>query len=191
MIKRLVIGILATASAVSAQTQAPASRSVAFYATPSVVMALPGDFDKTVGGALALGATINNVHSIEAEVVSFKTNEHLYDDDFKFTPLLATYKYSFVLNSKISLIAGASIGATFEKADYYTPSGPGGYPNYPGHFYSASDTAFTSGLIGGVAYAFNSHVSVDANAHLLRLEKTDITTAGNMVLVTLGLKIRF
>lgn len=190
MIKRVIIGILATASAVSAQTQAQASRSVAFYATPSVVIAFPGDFDNAVGGALALGATINNVHSIEAEVISFKTNEG-GSDDFKFTPLLATYKYSFVINSKISLIAGASIGATFEKAELDVGPVPLLPPGQSAGRYSISDTAFTSGLIAGISYGFSSRVSLDANAHVLRLEKTDITTAGRMVLVTLGLKVRF
>jgi len=95
MNKLVLIGLLATASAVSAQAQASAS-ATAFYAEPSVVIALPGHFDNAVGGALALGATINGVHSIEADVISFKTK--YYSDDFTVTPVLATYKYSFLVN---------------------------------------------------------------------------------------------
>lgn len=162
---------------------------MAYYAQPSVVIAYPGDFDNAAGGALALGLTINHVHSFEAEVISFKTSGG--SDDFTFTPLLATYKYSFVLNGNLSLMAGASIGATFEKMDYEVGPFPGIPPGLGPQRSSMSETTFTSGLLGGVAYALNPHVSLDANAHLLRLEKTDITTAGNMVLVTLGVKFRF
>jgi hypothetical protein len=190
MFKLIVIGMLATATAVSAQTQVAASRSIAFYATPSVVIAFPGDFDRAAGGALALGATINNVHSIEAEVMSFKTNESS-SEDFTFTPVLATYKYTFVLNGKISLMAGASLGATFEKTEYFVGPFPGIPPDLSGGHYRISETAFTSGLLGGITYVLNSRVSLDANAHVLRLEETDVTTAGSMVLITLGVKVRF
>jgi hypothetical protein len=189
MMKRILIGFLAMASAVAAQTPPSASPGVSYYAVPSVVIAFPGDFDRAVGGALALGATINNVHSIEAEVMSFKTN--LYSDDFRFTPVLATYKYNFVLQNKIALVIGGSLGATFEKAEYFVPYGPGAPPGSSGYVSSASQTAFTSGVLGGVSYPLNNRVRLDANAHLLRLEKTDFTTSGNMVLVTLGAKIQF
>lgn len=189
MNKLFIIGLLATASAVSAQTPASASTSVVFYAEPSVVIAFPGDFYRAVGGALALGATINNVHSIEADAILFKANEKGYTDDFKFMPVLATYKYSFVLDHKLSLTAGASVGATFEKMEYYYGSFPG-IPNSGGQ-YRISNTAFTSGVLGGISYAFSNRVSFTANAHVLRLEKTNLTTAGNMVLVTLGVKFRF
>ncbi len=186
MYKLLVIAFFATVSALSAQTGTPASASTAFYVEPSVVIAFPGHFDNAVSAALALGTTIRTVHSIEVDVISFKTKE--YSDDFRFTPLLATYKYSFALPHQFSVMAGASIGATFEKWDYYLPPYPGGGGGYT---YSESQTAFTTGLVGGISYALSQRVSLDANTRLLRLEKTDLTTAGNMVLVTLGAKIRF
>jgi hypothetical protein len=186
MNKLTVIGFLATAVAVAAQTQPLPSASVAYYVEPSAVIAFPGHFDNAVGGALALGATINNVHSIEADVISFKTKAD--GEDFTFTPVLATYKYRFPLNGELSLMAGASVGATFEKNDYlYSGMFMGG-----GSFYIHDrQTAFTSGLVGGISYVFSDHVSLDANAHLLRLEKTGFTTGGNMLLITVGLKFRF
>jgi hypothetical protein len=190
MIKLIVIGILTSALAIAARAQSSATPGAVFYATPSVVVAFPGDFDKAVGGAVALGATLKNVHSIEADVMSFKTNEG-GADDFKFTPVLATYKYHFILKGGVSLMAGASLGATFEKTEYVVGPFPGSLPGSSNDTYTRSETAFTSGLVGGVCYELNSNVSLDANVHLLRLEETTITTAGNMVLVTLGVKIRF
>jgi hypothetical protein len=187
MNKFIVIGFLALASVVAAQTSV--SSGVAFYAMPSIVLADPGDFDNAVGGAVAIGATISNVHSVEVDLVSFKTSPKGYSDDFKFMPILATYKYSFVLDRNISVMAGGSIGVTSIKLDYFTlPTYSMGGSGYSTHI---SETAFTSGLVGGISYALNSHVSLDANAHVLRVEKSDITTSGSMVLVTLGVKFRF
>jgi opacity protein-like surface antigen len=189
MIKVIIAGFLATVSAVLAQTQIPVSRGITYHATPSAVMVYPGDFKNAGGAALALGATINEVHSVEAEAISFNTNNPGGGDDYRFTPVLLTYKYNFVFGGKFSAVAGGSVGATFEKWDFFVPSTYNS--GSPGYYYSVSQTAFTSGLVGGVSYAISSRVSVDANAHVLRLEKSDVTTAGNMVLVSLGIKVRF
>jgi len=171
----IVLGLLAVVSTASAQTQTPTSPSVVFYAQPSVVVAFPGHFDTAAGGALALGVAVNRVHSIEVEVISFRSRDSWLR--VTFTPLLATYKYRVALTDKLSLKAGASIGTTFEKTNYY--------------WYRESQSAFTAGFVGGVSYALTDRLSFEANVDALRLNKTDFTTSGSIAIVALGLNCRF
>ncbi len=147
-----------------------------FYAQPSVVVAFPGDFDTAAGGALALGVTVDGVHSVEAEVIHFKSG--IGATDVTFTPLLATYKYGFKLPHKITIQVGGSVGATKERASVYWRS-------------DENKTAFTYGATGGVSYALTERVSVVGSVLVLGLEKTTITTSGSIAIVTAGVNFRF
>jgi hypothetical protein len=178
----LVLSFLAAVSTASAQTapspaQTPPSLSsrVAFFAQPSVVVAFPGDFDTAAGGALALGLTLNRVHSLEVEVIRFESG--LNSVDVTFMPILATYKYRIQLAKKLSLKVGGSIGATRETAQFW----------WGDH----NQTAFTFGAVGGISYALNERVSLDGNVLALRLEETDITSSGNIAIITAGVNFRF
>lgn len=172
----LAIGLLAAVSTASAQNAASVSSRMKFYAQPSVVVAFPGDFDTAAGGALALGVTVDGVHSVEAEVIYFKSG--IGSTDVTFMPLLATYKYGIKLNQKLTLQVGGSIGATRESASFYWYS-------------DQNKTAFTYGATGGVSYALTDRVSVVGNALVLGLENTTITTSGSIAIVTAGVNFRF
>ncbi len=171
----LVLGLLAAVSTASAQTAASFSSRMKFYAQPSVVVAFPGDFDTAAGGALALGVTVDGVHSVEAEVIRFKSG--LGSTDVTFTPILATYKYRIALAHKLSIKVGASVGSTKERAQAW--------------WGDEEQTAFTYGVVGGVSYAYTDHISFDGNVLALRLDDTNITTSGNIAIVTAGVNFRF
>ena len=172
----LVLALLTAVTTASAQTPVSVSSRVDFYAQASAVVAFPGDFDTAAGGAVAVGVSLDKVHSLEAQVIRFKSEEGLLD--VTFTPILATYKYRIPLAHKLSLKVGGSVGATKERAQHYW-------------WGEENQTAFTYGATGGVSYAFSDHVSFDGNVLALRMENTNITTAGSIAIVTAGVTFRF
>lgn len=172
----IIAGLALAASCARAELAAPAATDWTVYAEPAVVAAFPGDFENAVGGALAVGTTYKGRHSIEADYIWFKSKE--WPADVTFTPILATYKYAVPMSGPWSLTAGAAVGATHERAKSY-------------YWGSWSQTAFTYGLVAGGAYALTSHWSVNVDAWVLRLDATNITTSGNIVLVTAGVSYRF
>lgn len=170
----LMLGAIALASTAFGQMP-PAPRSdIEFYARPSLVIAFPGDFDTAAGGAIAFGTTIHQMHSVEVEVTRFQSR----DDYLKvtFTPILATYRFQ-VKPNQFAFHVGVSAGVTQEHGEMW--------------WYSHNDTAFTYGIRAGASYDLTQAIALDADVSTLRLEKTDITTSGNIALVQLGVRFRF
>lgn len=158
------------------------------YVQPSLVVALPGDFDTATGGALSIGTTINESHAVEAEVIYFKSENS--GVTVKFMPLLASYKYRWSPMAKWTLRAGGSVGATrIDSEGFWWPGsylGGGGYWMDRG-----SETTFTAGVSAGASYALTPRVSFDADVLVLGLNETDYTTSGSITVVTLGVNYRF
>jgi Outer membrane protein beta-barrel domain len=179
----LLLGALVVVSAPWAQAQSQTTGGMKFYAQPSVIVAFPGsDFDAAVGGAIALGVDLNPTNSFELEVTHFQTQATNFSwAKFEFTPVMLGYKYRVPLTRNLSWQVGASVGAMFEKASiaYY----------YWG--FSGNQTALAGALQTGIAYAFSENVSLDLGAKVQYSSNTDITTSGNMAMITLGLKCRF
>lgn len=146
-----------------------------FYATPAAVVAVPGDFDTTAGGSLALGFTYNGVHSFEGRVICFESDDHGFDVDF--LPVLAIYKYRMPLTGRWSAELGAAVGSTAEH------TGP--------WVYGRNTHAFTAGALASVSYPLAEHAEFVADVLALRLEDTSLTTDGHMTIVTVGLKFHF
>jgi opacity protein-like surface antigen len=174
----IAFALLTAVSTASAQTPAPAPSRIAFYAEPSVIVAFGGDFDTAAGGALALGLSLNNAHSLEAQVIRYKTEAGYAD--FTFMPVLATYKYRLPLpHKKLSIKLGGSIGATRLRAESHYGWG------------EETQTAFTVGAVGGLSYALTERVSLEGNVLVLGLDDTNLTTSGRIQIVTAGVNFRF
>lgn len=180
----VVLGLLTAATIASAQTSAPAHSRVGVYTQASAVLAFPGDFDTAAGGALALGISLDRVHSLEAEVIHFKSSDN--GEDVEFTPILATYHYRLPVAPKWTLKLGGSVGATKLSGEWYFFG-----PYFPGWWVSESDTALTYGASAGVSYAMTDRLSLDGTLKALRMEETDLTTAGGIALVSVGVNFRF
>ena len=171
----LLLGLCAAISTMSAQAQTSTDSDAKLYARPEVVIAFPGHFDTAVGGGLAVGYTVFKAQSVEAEAIAFSSKDGGYK--VKFLPVLGSYVYSLKCNPDLHVRFGASIGATFEKADYFS--------------YSHSTSAFTFGGRFGLSYGLAKNISLDLDASLLHLEETSITSKGNIVLTTAGVNFRF
>jgi len=171
----LMLGLCAAISTMSAQAQTSPERDAKLYARPELVIAFPGDFDNAVGGGLALGYSIAKAHAVEVEAIYFSSKDGY--TTVKFMPVVGSYIYSLRLDPRFSLKVGASIGATYEKADYY--------------WAHENTSAFTFGARAGLAYTLAKNVSLDLDVSALRLNETSITTSGNIVLTTLGVNFRF
>jgi opacity protein-like surface antigen len=170
----LAFALIAVSTAV-AQTTAERLR-LSGYVQPSAVIAFPGDFDTAAGAALTFGATINEVHAVEAEVIWFESEDG--GTRVRFIPVLASYKYTLPIAPNWELRAGGSVGFTHEKAE--------------GRWiWAGSDTAFTYGISGGASYAITKNISLDADALVLGLDNTKFTTEGSIVLVTIGVNFGF
>jgi len=183
MKKLLVISTLLLA-ACCARAQNSTMAGVRFYAQPSVVYVFPGDFKNATGEAIALGALINDQHSLEVEAIWFSTHDK--SNTFikvDFMPLLATYKYHFPSHNGVSGYFGAAAGSTSEHltADFGSILGS----------YKTSSTVFTYGLQAGVTYALGSSVDLDFGGKVLRMNQSGITTEGNISMLTAGLRFRF
>jgi len=179
----LLVGALVAVSAPLAQAQSRTTGGAEFYAQPSAIVAFPGsDFDVAAGGALALGVTLNRVNSFELEIIHFQTQEKNDSSaKVKFTPIMLGYKYRIPLRPQLSLQVGASVGALLENArviHYYWG-------------YTGNQTALAGGVQGGIVYALAEKVSLDLSARVQYSAKTDITTAGNMAMIGVGLNFRF
>ena len=179
----LLLGALVAVSVPLAESQARTTGGLTYYAQPSVIVAFPGsDFDTAVGGALALGVNLNAANSFELEVTNFQTQAKNYSwVKFKFTPVMLGYKYRIPLAQNLSWQVGASVGAMFENArvDYFSWG------------YTGNQTALAGGLQSGIVYAINESVSLDLGVKVQYSANTDITTAGSMTMINLGLKFRF
>ncbi|HTZ20470.1 MAG TPA: outer membrane beta-barrel protein [Opitutaceae bacterium] len=178
----LLFGALVAVSVPLAEAQPRTTGGLTFYAQPSVIVAFPGsDFNSVVGGALALGVNLNPTNSFELEVTHFETKaKRLSSEKVEFTPIMLGYKYRVPLTQNLSWQLGASVGALYERA-------------HVGYFwgYSGGQTAFAAAVQGGIAYTMSENVSLDLNAKVQYSAATNITTAGSMAIINLGLKFSF
>lgn len=171
----LILGLCAGIFTMSAQAQTSTDAGAKLYARPELVVAFPGHFDTAVGGGLALGYSIVRAQAVEVEAIAFSSKDSGYK--VKFLPVVGSYIYSLKLNSDLQVKFGGSIGATWEKADYY--------------WYDQSTSTFTIGARAGLSYGLAKNVSLDLDASLLHLNETSIVTSGNIVLTTIGVNFRF
>lgn len=181
----VALALFTAVSMASAETSENAPSRWSIYARASAVVAFPGDFDTAAGGALAVGVSLDRVHSLEAEIIHFNSSDG--GEDVNFTPILATYHYSLPVAPKLTLKLGGSVGATRESSEWYWS---GTFYGGSGH-YKMSDTALTYGASAGISYAWTERLSFDGTVKALRMEKTDLTTAGGIAIVTLGVNFRF
>jgi opacity protein-like surface antigen len=176
----LAVAFLGAATTAFAESSAPAS-ATQFYADASVIGAFPGEgLGNAAGEGLAIGVTLHQVHSIEAEVMHFKSSAGS-GANIKFIPILATYKYAIPLAPKLSVNAGASVGVMHERAHR-----PGwGWLN------GGSDNAFAYGLSAGIAYDLTETIALTGSVRTLQLASTDYTTSGGITIISGGLSFRF
>jgi len=181
----LISAVLATTSVRAQSASSTPSTSAHFYVQPSAIVAFPGgEFDAAAGGAVALGVSFSRFHSIEVEGMYFQSSDG-YGAKMKFSPVVATYKFTVPVNAKLSLYLGASVGVMQERLElpYYY------YPYYgTTHL---KDNAFMGGVTGGIKYELSRRISLDAGAKALQVARTDFTSKGNIPLLQAGLSFRF
>jgi hypothetical protein len=179
-----VLSALLAAVSVRAQSAVSTpSSDPRFYVQPSVIVAFPGDLNTAVGGAVAVGMSFARHHSVEVEGMYFESSDDYYK--LKFTPFIATYKYTFPVTAKLSLYLGASLGVMHQELDY-----PYYYYSFLGSTH-LKDDAVTGGTTGGLEYKFNPRVALEAGVKTLEVARTDFTSRGTIALLRAGLKIRF
>lgn len=169
-------GALGCATPMLAQS-ADAAPNLHFYAQASAVLAVPGELDVGGGAALALGVTVNDVHSYEANLIYFESGQRGIELDFM--PILATYRRTWRIDRLIAIDLGVGAGITVQK--------PTGWLST----YGDTTSALTGGFIGGVSYILAKGITLEAEAYALCLENTRYTSSGFIGVFTLGLKFEF
>jgi hypothetical protein len=179
--KKNLLLLLGLCAAVTAQAQSDNRAGTQLYVQPSLLIAAPGsDFKTATGVAIAGGVSFLGRHSVELEYVRFETEPDigLVHYDIEFAYLLATYKYRFPITSKLSGYAGGSIGEVEQEISVRMFGDPTG-------------SAVAGGVVGGVQYQLNEHISLDAGMKVLFQDSTRFTTTGSVLLAQAGVKFQF
>jgi len=186
MRRLLLLAVVLIGTSLIGHSQGQSGHS--FYVQPSVVgAALGNNLNNAPGGSVAVGVTLGGPHTMEADVTWFDTHRGGDSDDkFKFTQLLASYKYEIPGQGNLAFHLGASLGITLEKESFLDVP-----LRFPAYISDTSANAFTYGAQGDVMYRFNPNVGVVLGLKVLALARTSIVTAGSMSLVSLGLNFRF
>jgi len=179
--KKLLLLLLGVGAATIAPAQTDNQARTRFYVQPSLVFAAPGDdFKEAAGVAVAGGVSFLNRHSVELEYVRFETEPEVgwarYDIEFAY--VFATYKYRMAFTPKFSGYAGGSIGQVEQEISTRTFGDPTG-------------SAVAGGVVGGVQYQLNEHISLDGGMKILFQDSTRFTTSGSVLLVQGGVKFQF
>lgn len=172
------------ASIASAKTSGN-SQQVHLYVQPSVgVVALGEDFKSTGTVSIAAGVTWAPHQAVELEYTYFKTEPDVrYPTfDLKYSIILATYKYSFLLRHGLAVQAGASVGQVSQQITARA-----------GYRVIGEDTDDTAafGLSGGVSYRLNDNVVFEGSAKLLAVNETRFTTSGSIAMLQGGVRFEF
>ena len=190
--KYVILILVSFTSITSAFCADVTNNSPGWYVQPSVVyMAERGDFKSDWSGALSAGYVFNKHHSVELELMSFKTDTlilrasgYSYEKDLKVVPLLMTYQYTFVLGKGFGLFGGISSQTIMEETNYtyYGQSGPPA-----GAIISETSYKLTVGGQIGLTYDFSSRATAVAAVKLLRVA----TSEEEYRIFELGLRYRF
>lgn len=167
-------------------TRASGSSNTHVYVEPGVVYAMPGsDIKNAVGASLAVGYSFHQMHAVEVEVMQFKSDvDDYFLPNIKFTPLWAKYKVTFDLNRTWSAYGAIGGGAMWEQATEY-------FYNYYGpvsHPIKQTPAFFGSEL--GVKAKLSDRVALGIGTTVFGVDKSDLTTRGSMVVLTLKVAVR-
>jgi opacity protein-like surface antigen len=171
--KRLLINILVLTAAVATASAAPHLGVSAGYlidSKESLVAARAG-FEAFKSGTAS--------HQIELEVGY--TSDSEFNIDLDLVPILANYRITAPLSTKMDFFGGLGLGTTRTKLS--------------GFGLSDSGNAFTTQVFGGVAFNPSPKVAITAAARYLRIDDVELfgfkAKVGDDVSLELGLAFRF
>ena len=176
-----LMALAASSVAAIAQTS-PSPSGTTVYIQPSAAIIVPGDdFEVGAGGLIAFGVQFAGRHQVEVET-GFLYSKIKEDSRFSmvFIPAVMNYKYTVPLSERLSLRAGATAGAMYQRLGARTF----------GNSFGETKSSATFGLNAGMLLRLSERLSLDAGGRVLRIGETRYTTDGNVVIFHVGLHIR-
>ena len=127
---------------------------------------------------IAFGAAFAGPHRVEIEAGFFRSDVKRSDFTMDFIPVVLNYKYSLPVAERWTVHAGVTAGAVYQK------------PRFSYGMEGKTKSGETFGVNAGASFSLNERLSLEGAAKVLRINETRYTTAGNVVLLQLGLNVR-